>query len=149
MSLSDLATHISNHNSKYNRADITAVSIMLVDCIKEFLLQGFKVELGELGQFYNRIKSVGAVSASDFNAANNIIKLRAGFKPGTVLKDYLEEATFEFVPSRKNQDLLKAAQKGGADMMSLYQSPGSSNDDDEDDGGNGGNGEGGPDVYED
>ena len=122
---------------------------MLVDCIKEFLLQGFKVELGELGQFYNRIKSVGATSASDFNAANNIIKLRAGFKPGKELKDYLDEATFEFVPSRKNQDLLKAAQKGGADMMSLYQSPGSSNDDDEDDGGNGGNGEGGPDVYED
>ena len=82
VSLSDLATHISDHNSKYNRADITAVSIMLVDCIKEYLLQGFKVELGELGQFYNRIKSVGASSASDFNAANNIIRLRAGFKPG-------------------------------------------------------------------
>ena len=136
MSLSDLATHISNHNSKYNRADITAVSIMLVDCIKEFLLQGFKVELGELGQFYNRIKSVGASSPSDFNAANNIIKLRAGFKPGKELKDYLEEATFEFVPSRKNQDLLKAAQKGGASSMTLYQV-----EDDDNDNPGGGTGE--------
>lgn len=107
---------------------------MLVDCIKEYLLQGFKVELGELGQFYNRIKSVGASSASDFNAANNIIRLRAGFKPGKELKDYLDGATFEYVPSRKNQELLKAAQKGGADVMSLYRvDNGGNGGDDEDD----------------
>ena len=120
VTIEDLATHIAAHNSKYSRADITAISIELVDCIKEFLLQGSKVQFGAIGEFFNKIKQTGAASMSDYTAAN-IIKLSAGFKPGKALKNYRDEATFEFVPNRKNQALLLAAEKGGADMMSLYR----------------------------
>ena len=43
----------------------------------------------------------------------------------------------DYVPTRKNMALLKAAEKGGADMMSLYRSEsgnGGGNDDGGDDG---------------
>ena len=119
ISIDDLAKHISEHNSKYNRADVVAVLISVVDCTKEFLLQGHKVELGDLGTFYNRIKCKGADSALDFNAGVNIVKLRAGFSPGKILKDYLSDATFEYTPKRKNQQLLSAAEKAGAGTLTL------------------------------
>ena len=141
VTIDDLAKHIAEHNSKYSRADITAISIELVHCIKEFLLQGNKVQFGEIGEFYNKIRQNGAASTSDFTAAN-ITKLTAGFRPGKDLKDFRSEATFEVVPGRKNQALLLAAEKGGADMMTLYHVEGS--------GGNGGgNGGGGDDEDED
>ena len=148
VTIADLAKHIADHNSKYSRADVTAISIELVHCIKEFLLQGNKVQFGEIGEFYNKIRQHGASSMADYSAGSNIVKLSAGFTPGAELKDYRSEATFEYVPNRKNQALLMAAEKGGADSMSLYQAPGSDDDDDEGGGGGGGN-EGGPDVYED
>ena len=134
VAIEDLAKHISDHNSKYNRADIVAVIISVVDCVKEFLLEGHKVALGELGTFYNRIKCKGAPSAADFNAATNIVKLRAGFTPGTALKDYLSDATFEYAAKRANQSLLLAAEKGGANSMNLYQREdnGGGNGEDED-----------------
>ena len=135
VTIDDLAKHIAEHNSKYSRADITAISIELVHCIKEFLLQGNKVQFGEIGEFYNKIRQNGASSTSDFSAAN-ITKLTAGFKPGKDLKDFRSEASFEVVPGRKNQALLLAAEKGGADMMSLYRvegNGGGGGGDDEDD----------------
>ena len=146
VSLSGLASHMVEHGSKFEEGDILAILTNAVNCIKEMLLLGYKVELGKLGTFANSIRQHGAASASDYNPTANIIRLRARFSPGKALLDYKDEAEFEYVPIRKNQDLLKAAEKGGADMMSLYQSPGS-NDDDE--GGGGGGNEGGPDVYED
>ena len=133
VTIEDLAKHIAEHNSKYSRADITAISIELVHCIKEFLLQGNKVQFGEIGEFYNKIRQNGASTTADFSAAN-ITKLTAGFRPGKDLKDYRSEATFEVVASRKNQSLLLAAEKGGADMMSLYRSESNG-------GGNGGGGD--------
>ena len=134
VTIDDLAKHIAEHNSKYSRADITAISIELVHCIKEFLLQGNKVQFGEIGEFYNKIRQNGASSTSDFSAAN-ITKLTAGFKPGKDLKNFRSEVSFEVVPGRKNQSLLLAAEKGGADMMSLYRVEGSGGGggDDEDD----------------
>ena len=133
VTIDDLAKHIAEHNSKYSRADITAISIELVHCIKEFLLQGNKVQFGEIGEFYNKIRQNGAASTSDFTAAN-ITKLTAGFKPGKDLKDFRSEATFEVVPGRKNQARLLAAEKGGVDMMSLYRvESGGGGGDDEDD----------------
>ena len=119
ISIQDLAKHISDHNSKYNRADVVAVIISVVDCTKEFLLEGHKVQLGELGTFYNCIKSKGAESALDFNAGVHITKLRAGFTPGPLLKDYLGEATFEYAPKRANQQLLMAAEKAGSGTLTL------------------------------
>ena len=138
VNLSGLAAHMVEHGSKYEEGDILAILTNAVGCVREMLLLGYKVELGKLGTFSNSIRQTGAASTSDYNPATNIIRLRARFSPGKALKDYKDEAEFEFVPIRKNQDLLKAAEKGGADMMSLYRvesgdGGGGNGGDDEDD----------------
>ena len=134
VNLSQLAEHMVEHGSKYDEGDILAILTNCVNCVKEMLLMGYKVEFGKLGTFSNSIKSIGADSASDFSA-NNITRLRARFSPSEDLKNYRSEAQFEYVPIRKNQALLLSAEKGGAEVMNLYQSESSG-------GGNGGGGNG-------
>ena len=43
MTLDKFAEHISTHGSKYNRADIQAVLIQAVDCMREQLLAGQRI----------------------------------------------------------------------------------------------------------
>ncbi len=140
VNLSQLAEHMVEHGSKYDEGDILAILTNCVACVKEMLLMGYKVEFGKLGTFANSIKSIGADSQSNFSA-NNITRLRARFTPGEDLKNYVEVAQFEYVPNRKNQSLLKSAEKGGAEVMNLYQS--------ESGNGGGGGGNGGDDDPED
>lgn len=135
VNLSQLAEHMVEHGWKYDEGDILAILTNCVNCVKEMLLMGYKVEFGKLGTFANSIKSTGADSASNFSA-NNITRLRARFTPGEDLKNYVEAAQFEYVPIRKNQALLLSAEKGGAEVMNLYQREQSGG------GGNGGGGNG-------
>lgn len=142
VNLSQLAEHMVEHGSKYDEGDILAILTNCVACVKEMLLMGYKVEFGKLGTFANSIKSIGVDSASNFTA-NNITRLRARFTPGEDLKNYVEVAQFEYVPNRKNQALLLSAEKGGAEVMNLYQRESSGG------GGNGGGGNGGDEDPED
>lgn len=48
MTLDKFAEHISTHGSKYNRADIQAVLIQAVDCMREQLLAGQRIQMGDL-----------------------------------------------------------------------------------------------------
>ena len=48
VTLANFCRHISDHNSKYNRADIMAVLTQTVDCLREMLLGGKKI--GHLGK---------------------------------------------------------------------------------------------------
>ena len=43
MELEEFAEHIAQHNSKYSEADIMAVIIMTVKCLRECILDGKKV----------------------------------------------------------------------------------------------------------
>ena len=51
LDIAKLAKHMAQHNSKYSRADITAVMIQMVDCMREKFIEGYKIELGEMGTF--------------------------------------------------------------------------------------------------
>lgn len=144
VSLAQFSKHIAEHGSVYSRADVQAILLLAVDCLKEMLLAGKKVQFGELGSFYNSVKSIGADSTSDFTAAN-IAVLRANWDRGPEFRNYRDEATFNYVPTRKNMALLKAAEKGGADMMSLYRSE-SGNGGGNDDGGDDGDDDNNPEV---
>lgn len=65
-----LSQHISAHNSKYNRADIQAVLTQLVDCMREMLLRGDIVNLGdEFGTFRMTLHS-GGMSQQQMNENN-------------------------------------------------------------------------------
>ena len=81
MSYGDLCRHMSEHNSVYGKDVCLGVADKLQSCILEQLLEGKKVQFGELGTFYLAVKSTGANSEEDFNVASNIKGLYLRFAP--------------------------------------------------------------------
>ena len=47
MTIEKFAKHIATHGCVYSRADISAILYMAVDCMREQLLEGKKIRLGE------------------------------------------------------------------------------------------------------
>ena len=60
MGIEKFARHIADHGTTYSRADIMAILYMAVDCMREQLLEGKKIRLGELGDFSLSLSSKGA-----------------------------------------------------------------------------------------
>ena len=58
-----LVTHMSEHNSPYSRGVIHGVLTDMLDCVKELVLDGKNVRLGDLGLFSVGISSKGALTA--------------------------------------------------------------------------------------
>ena len=126
--LPQLAQHMSEHDSKYNEGDIYAVLVQAVKCIKEFGAKGVKVQLGDLGEFVPKIKTVSQLSSEDVSAAD-IRRVTLRWAPGDRTKNFVEDCVFEQVATRKNAALLLQAEKSGQTSMSLSskESQGSGN----------------------
>ena len=116
--LPELAEHISSHNSKYNEGDVYAVLVEMVQCTREFLLDGRKVCFGKLGAFTPVVRSRGADTIADFST-NNIIALTVRWDKGAMFVDLKNDAEFNFVPTRAAQGLLKKAVRAGETTVDL------------------------------
>ena len=103
LDINQFAQHIADHGCVYSRADIQAILTMAVDCIKELILKGYKVTLGDLGSFWVNLKSRGEVNAADFVAANNIKRVAIRYTAGSIFGNLKKEAQFNQVPSRAVQ----------------------------------------------
>ena len=60
MDINRFAEHIASHGCVYKRSDIVAILTMSVDCMREQLLAGQKIQLGDLGSFYISINSISS-----------------------------------------------------------------------------------------
>lgn len=119
MDINQFAEHISSHGCVYNRADIVAILTLAVDCMRELLLAGKKISMGDLGSFYASLSSNGAPDPKCFNPAIYIKKVNVNWDRGALFKGLLEEATFKEVPIRSIQAKLMKAMKNGDDSMNL------------------------------
>ena len=81
MSYQELCKHMSEHNSVYGEDVCLGVANKLQNCMLEQLLEGKKVQFGELGVFYLSVKSTGANEEKDFNLGVNINGLYLCFAP--------------------------------------------------------------------
>ena len=81
MTYQELCKHMSEHNSVYGEDVCLGVANKLQNCMLEQLLEGKKVQFGELGVFYLSVKSTGADKESDFNLGVNIQGLYLCFAP--------------------------------------------------------------------
>lgn len=106
MTLDKFAEHISTHGSKYNRADIQAVLIQAVDCMREQLLAGQRIQMGDLGTFSIHINSMGAESLETYNPAIHVEDLNVRWKAGTRFLSLLKDSVFNLVPTRKAAKLV-------------------------------------------
>ena len=102
VTLEQFAEHIAVHGSIFTKDIIHGVLVKMVDCMKEMLLEGKKVQLGYLGSFAPSLSTEGARTAALFTA-ENIKKVRVNWSPGAMFKNLRKEATFNLVPSREAQ----------------------------------------------
>ena len=112
MTIEKFAKHITSHGSVYSRADISAILYMAVDCMREMLLEGKKIRLGDLGDFSVLLSSKGAEDPDKFTA-QNITDVKVQWEPGQQFKTLRDEAEFNLVASRSAQAaVLKAIKEG-------------------------------------
>ena len=120
MNIEKFARHISSHGSVYSRADISAILYLAVDCMREQLLEGKKIRLGDLGDFSINLSSKGADSADKFSA-QNITGVNVVREPGIEFKSLLADAEFNLVASRNAQAALLKAIKAGQTVVDITQ----------------------------
>ena len=112
MTIEKFARHIASHGCVYSRADISAILYLAVDCMREQLLEGKKIRLGDLGDFSVSISSKGAETADKFSA-QNITGVNVVWDCGQEFKNLIADAEFNLVASRSAQAaVLKAIQAG-------------------------------------
>ena len=100
LSLDDFAQHISEHHSKYGKGDIYCIITEAVSCLREKLLEGCKISMGDLGEFSVTISSKGADYYNEFTA-QKISSVNVRWIPGSKFKNLIDDANFELVESRK------------------------------------------------
>ena len=81
MTYQELCKHMSEHNSVYGEDVCLGVANKLQNCMLEQLLEGKKVQFGELGVFYLSVRSTGTEKEEDFNLGININGLFLCFAP--------------------------------------------------------------------
>ena len=118
MTIEKFAKHITSHGSVYSRADISAILYMAVDCMREMLLEGKKIRLGDLGDFSLLLSSKGAETADKFTA-QNITQVKVQWEPGKEFKNLLDDAEFNLVASRSAQAAVLKAIKDGKSTVDL------------------------------
>ena len=146
------AKHIATHGCVYSRADISAILYMAVDCIREQLLEGKKIRLGDLGDFSVSLQSKGAESADKFSSLN-ITGVNVNWECGSEFKNLITDAEFNLVASRSAQAAVLKAIKAGETVVDLNNPEDKRNNDgdgntpsgsgSESGGGSGGNEDGG------
>ena len=152
MTIEKFAKHIATHGCVYSRADISAILYMAVDCMRELLLEGKKIRLGDLGDFSVSLQSKGAESADKFSA-QNITGVNVNWECGSEFKNLITDAEFNLVASRSAQAAVLKAIKAGETVVDLNNPEGDGGNDgggntpsgsgSESGGGSGGNEDGG------
>ncbi|MDO4956022.1 MAG: DNA-binding protein [Bacteroidales bacterium] len=118
MTIEKFAKHIATHGCVYSRADISAILYLAVDCMRELLLEGKKIRLGDLGDFSVNIQSKGAESAEKFTS-QNITAVNVVWDCGDEFKNLLADAEFNLVATRTAQAAVLKAIKEGKTTVEL------------------------------
>ena len=120
MSFQKFVQHISDHNGVFSRGTVRGVILDMCECLVEMLLEGKKVQMGELGSFWISLTCEGTETAKDFTATN-ITGVNIVFTPGDDFQNLRQRAEFNNVASRKAQAVIKAAEKEGQQTVSLEE----------------------------
>ena len=108
--------HISDHNGVFSKGTVKGVTTDLVNCLREMLVAGNKVEIEGLGTFGISLTSEGAESLEKFTSAN-IKAVNVVYTPSEDLQDLIQDATFTQVSSRRVQAAALKAEKAGEESV--------------------------------
>ncbi len=102
LSFDAFCEHIADHHSPFSKGAIKGVLTDAAACVREQLLAGNKVKLGDLGDFHVELATKGAKTTEDFNASY-IEDVNVRWTPGKGFRNLRAEAVFQLVPSREAQ----------------------------------------------
>lgn len=117
MSFHDFVAHIAEHGG-YKRGQVKGVLSDMCSCLVEQLLEGKKVMLDELGNFWLSISSEGAESCETFTS-KNITAVNIIFTPGTDFENLIGRTAFNPVASRSLQMAALKAEKKGENVIDI------------------------------
>ena len=122
MSYDELCKHVSEHNSVFGDNSVfgedvcKGVALKLASCMLEQLLEGKKVQFGDLGTFYLSAKSVGSVTEEGFNAGQNIKGLYLRFAPNrSDINDLSAKSLKKLATFLNAKDLIEPKKKASDD----------------------------------
>ena len=150
MSFDEFVKHIAAHNGVFTRGTVKGVVSDTCSCLVEQLLNGCKVQFGELGTFGISIQCEPADTMKEFTA-KNIKEVNILFAPGKDFMNLVGKAEFNQVSSRLAQAATLKAEKAGESIVDLAAAKGNNRqatdtptepDDTGDNGNSGDNGEG-------
>ncbi len=119
MDIEDFAEHIASHGCVYSRADISAILTLAVDCMREQLLAGQRIQLGDMGTFAVALNSEGALTAAEYNPLIHVKKVKVNWTPGKRFQNLLSETEFNLVPTREAARKVVKALKAGDTTVDL------------------------------
>ena len=125
MTFDEFVKHIADHNGVFTRGTVKGVVSDTCSCLVEQLLNGCKVQFGELGTFGISITSEPADSLAKFTATN-IKEVNILFTPGEDLLNLRSRAEFVPVASRIAQQATYKAEKAGETTVDLAAAKGTS-----------------------
>ena len=103
LDLDDFCKHIADHNSPFSKGTIKGILTDAVACLREQMLAGNSVQLGDMGNFHVELATEGAVTTDDFGV-DNIKAVNVRWTPSKRFKNLRDEATFQLVPTRAAQN---------------------------------------------
>ena len=96
MSLSEMASHISSHGSPYTRDVVYGVLLAFMDCAKEQMAEGKRVELGDIGTLRYVVKA--KAQADESKATIGSIKsVRVAFTPSLNMQEEKSKLEYKWV----------------------------------------------------
>ena len=122
LTMDKFARHIANHNGVYSRGTVKGVISDMCQWLVEMLLNGNKIQLGELGSFSVSLSSEGAVDCTSFSA-DNITAVNILFSPGEEFRNLIDRASFNLVSSRYAQAATLKAERNGETTVDLTNKP--------------------------
>lgn len=119
VSMDEFCRHIASHGSVYSRADVQSVLAQAVDCLREMLLDGKQVSLGDLGSFRVGLNSKGTMTSDEFNPLHHIKSVHVNWSPGMDFRNLQGDAEWNLVANRRAQRLLLKAVTSGETNVDL------------------------------
>ena len=117
MTFRQFVDHIAEHGG-HKRGQVKGVLSDMCGCLVEQLLEGKKILLDELGDFWSSLTSIGAENCEAFTS-KNITGVNIVFTPGVDFQNLISDAEFSLVASRIAQNATLKAEKAGETSVDL------------------------------
>ena len=117
MTFRQFVAHIAEHGG-HKRGQAKGVLSDTCSCLVEQLLEGKKILLDDLGNFWISLTSMGAENCEAFTS-KNITGVKIIFTPGEDFENLLGRAEFNLVASRFAQAATLKAEKAGETTVDL------------------------------